>query len=309
MQILALPALAPTAPPPACVAALGFFDGVHRAHAAVLHAAAEEALCASLPLLVFTFASADAPKGGTPRLSDDGERAALFYEAGASLCVLSGFSAIAGLSPEDFVARLLVGTLGATVAVVGEDFRFGHRALGDAVCLARLMEAAGGRAHIVPSIRSEGEPISSTRIRRALAEGDCEAATALLGRPYSLSLPVCRGAALGTTLGIPTANQCPAPSRMLPAPGVYRTSVTLPGGAIYDGVTDVGSRPTVDGRETRIETHLLDFSGDLYGQTLTVAFHSRLRGERRFPSLSALTLQIQKDIEEVRAWRMRNGHS
>jgi riboflavin kinase/FMN adenylyltransferase len=171
------------------------------------------------------------------------------------------------------------------------------------------METEGGKAHIVPSIHRGGAPISSTRIRAALAAGNCEEATLLLGRPYTLTLPVLRGASLGATLGFPTANQCPPASRMIPANGVYRTTVTLPGGEVLDGVTDVGTRPTVGGTETRIETHILDYTGDLYGQRLQVAFHARLRGEMTFPSLDALRAQIETDALEVRTWRTQNGHN
>ena len=309
MEILHLPDLTPTEAPAACVAALGFFDGVHRAHRAVLAAASAAARHLSLPLLVFTFRSDDGPKGTAPRLTDDAERAALFAEIGASLAVFSDFSAIAATSPEEFISSMLTFRLGATLAVAGADFRFGYRAAGDVLSLRRLMEAEGGKAHIVPSIQRGGAPISSTRIRAALAAGDCEEATLLLGRPYTLTLPVLRGASLGATLGFPTANQCPPPSRMIPASGVYRTTVTLPSGETLDGVTDVGTRPTVGGTETRIETHIVDYTGDLYGQRLQVAFHARLRGEMTFPSLDALRAQIEKDSQEVRTWRTQNGHS
>lgn len=309
MEILALPARTPTEAPAACVAALGFFDGVHRAHAAVLSAAAEEARRRSLPLLVFTFASQGAPKANVPRLSDDGERAALFHGRGASLAVFADFPALASLTPEAFVTDILRARLGVVLAVVGADFRFGHRALGDAARLSRLMAAAGGEARVLPLVSEGGEPISSTRIRASLAEGDCEGAARLLGRPYSLTLPVLHGASLGVSLGFPTANQRPLPGRMLPKAGVYRTVVTLPDGRCLDGVTDVGTRPTVAGSEERCETHILDFSGDLYGKTLTVAFASRLRGEIAFPSLNALKEQIKNDCMEVRTWRLQNGHS
>ena len=309
MEILTLPALTPTEAPAACVAALGFFDGVHRAHTAVIRAAAREAHRLGLPLLVFTFAAAAAPKAGTMRLSTDRERAARFYEAGASLAVFADFPSFATLSPEEFVSSVLAFRLGVSLAVVGENFRFGYRAAGDVLSLRRLMEAEGGGAYIVPSILEGGEPISSTRIREALAAGDCERAAALLGRPYAVTLPVLHGAALGTSLGFPTANQSPEDGRMLPQGGVYRTVVTLPDGESYDGVTNVGTRPTVGGGGTRIETHLLDFSGDLYGKTVEVAFLSRLRGEIAFPTLDALKEQINKDCKEVRTWQRQNGHS
>lgn len=305
MEILSLPGLAPVKAPVASVAALGFFDGVHTAHAAVLESAAAVAKAQGLPLLVFTFRAADAPKGA-PLLSGDEERAALFAAASATCAVFASFSSLADMSPEAFVSYL-VEKAHVRVAVTGENFRFGHRAAGDAPLLARLMRAHGGEAYAVPSQCLGGEPISSSRIRRALEEGDCALAAAMLGRPYALTLPVTHGRHLGHVLGFPTANLCPPPRRALPAFGVYGTEVTLPDGRVMRGVTDVGRRPTVGGDEVRVETHILDYSGDLYGSMLTVAFLGRVREERRFASLSDLTEQIKLDCEEVRKWKQPNG--
>ena len=307
MEILSLPALTPVPAPAASVVALGFFDGVHTAHAAVLAKAAAVAAARGLPLLLFTFSAADAPKGA-PLLSGDEERAALFFAAGATHVVFAPFSALADMAPEAFVAYL-VDKAHVGVAVTGENFRFGRGAVGDAPLLARLMRAHGGEAYAVPSQCFEGAPISSSRIRRALADGDCRLATALLGRPYALTMPVTHGRHLGHVLGFPTANFRPPARRALPAFGVYGTEVTLPDGRILRGVTDVGRRPTVRGEEVRVETHILDYSGDLYGSMLTVAFLGRVREERCFSSLSALTEQIKRDCEEVRAWKQQNGPS
>ena len=306
MEILSLSAMHPVNAPSASVVALGFFDGVHRAHVAVLETAAREARRRGLPLLVFTFAAADAPKDGA-LLSTDAERAALFRAAGAEYCVFCDFSSVVSLSPEEFVREYLIGLCHTAVAVSGEDFRFGYRAAGDSRLLAELMAAAGGTAVALPPVLLGGAPISSTRIRRALEEGDCETAAELLGRPYSVTYPVLHGDGLGHGLGFPTANQVPPPSRMLPARGVYRTAVTLEDGSSYIGVTNVGVRPTVEGEQMRIETHLLHFSGELYGRRMTVAFLAGLRGEKKFSSLRELSEQIEKDCEEVRTWMLQNG--
>ena len=289
------------------VVALGFFDGVHRAHAAVLAAARAEADRRALPLFVLTFRGDDAPKGGAPLLTSDEERLALFAAMGVDAAVLSPFSSLSHLSPEAFVTSVLLGTLSARVAVTGENFRFGYRAAGDAARLSHLMNEGGGEAIALPPVLYGGAPISSTRVRAALADGDCALAEALLGRPYALTLPVVRGEARGAGLGFPTANQRPPEGRALPLAGVYRTRVTLPSGAVAYGVTDVGTRPTVGGCEVRCETHVLDFSGDLYGAPLTVEFLARLRGEVKFSSLSELSERIRKDCEEVRVWRSQNG--
>lgn len=308
MELLSLPRCEAAKAPPSCVAALGFFDGVHKAHAAVLAEAARAAEERGLPLLVFTFSEKDAPKSG-PLLSSDGERAAAFSSLGASYVCFARFSELSGLSPRAFVRDVLVGALHAAFAVAGEDFRFGHRAEGGMRELSALLREAGGEAIFVPPIFAGGEKLSSTRIRALLREGDCEGAAALCGRYYSLTMRVSRGEARGHALGFPTANCLPPEGRLIPADGVYATRVTLPDGRTLTGVSDIGVRPTVAGRERRIETHILDFSGDLYGKTVTVAFCKRLREERRFSELSDLVGQIRRDCEEVRLWSIHNGHS
>ena len=179
------------------VVALGFFDGVHRAHAAVLAAARAEADRRALPLFVLTFRGDDAPQGGAPLLTSDEERLALFAAMGVDSAVLSPFSSLSHLSPEAFVTSVLLGTLSARVAVTGENFRFGYRAAGDAARLSHLMNEGGGEAIALPPVLYGGAPISSTRVRAALADGDCALAEALLGRPYALTLPVVRGEARG----------------------------------------------------------------------------------------------------------------
>ena len=195
----------------------------------------------------------------------------------------------------------------AAAAAVGEDFRFGRGAAGDASLLGSAFAAAGGECRVLTPLLDGGAPISSSRIRAMLAAGDVSGAARLLGRPYSLTLPVLRGKSLGHTLGFPTANQVPGEGRAIPRFGVYVTGVTLPDGTSYFGITDVGTRPTVSGSEVRIETHLLGFSGDLYGKSLTVAFLHRLRDERTFSSLSELTERITEDCKEAKEWILANG--
>ena len=303
MQILRLADMTPIAPPPATCVALGLFDGVHRAHAAVLRRAAALAAERALPLLVYTFSGHDAPKAGIPRLCEEEERLALLASHGAELCALDLFSTARHRPPEQFFHEVLRARLHAAVTVVGEDFRFGAGATGDAAMLARLQAAAGGEGVTVPAVCEGGTPISSTRIRTALAEGDVGTAASLLARPYTLTLPVVRGAALGRTLGLPTANQLLPEGRALPADGVYVTEVVTPDGARLRGVTDIGTRPTVNGGERRAETHILDYTGELYGAPLTVAFLARLRGEVAYPDLAALKAAIQHDIKEAREWK------
>lgn len=307
MQVFLADGLSPCRAPSAACVALGFFDGVHRGHLSVLSAAAARARALGLPLLVYTFRASDAPKADAPLLSTDAERAALFAALGARYCVLDDFSAARTTSAEGFVRDVLLGALGARAAVVGEDFRFGYRAAGDAALLSRLMAEGGGEALILPPILHGGAPISSSRIRAALGAGDIALATALLGRPYALTLPVAHGRALGRTMGFPTANQALPEGHAIPADGVYVTDCITQSGARLRGVTNIGMRPTVAGHHRRMETHLIDFSGDLYGAPLTVCFLARLRGEQTFPSLAALTAQITKDRMEAKQWKTQNG--
>lgn len=307
MQILSLPGLLPAELPGDTCVALGFFDGVHRGHAAVLQAAAEYAKKNRLSFLVYTFAAADAPKGDAALLSDDGERAALFSSLGAEYCVFDDFSATRTLSPERFVSDILCGLLRARIAVSGEDFRFGHRAVGDVTLLSHLLADRGGRTVTVPPVMRGGFPISSSRVRKALALGDAAEAAALLGRPYALTLPVVHGQELGRSIGFPTANQPLPEGRAIPRDGVYVTECVLPDGRALLGVSDIGMRPTVAGKARRMESHLINFSGDLYGAPLTVRFLARLRDEAAFPTLSALTEQIKKDVMEAEKWKMQNG--
>lgn len=307
MQILSLPALVPQALSKSTCVALGFFDGVHRGHAAVLTSAAARAREAGYAFLVYTFATADAPKADAALLSTDRERAALFASLGAEYCVFDDFSAVRTVMPAHFVRDMLCACLGARVAVIGEDFRFGYRAAGDTALLARLFSECGGEVLALPPVMHGGSPISSSRIRAALAEGDVPLVAALLGRPYALTLPVTHGQARGHGMGFPTANQALPTGRAIPADGVYVTDCVLADGRTLRGVTDIGLRPTVAGQERRMETHLLDFSGDLYGAPMTVRFLARLRDEAAFPTLSALTEQIRKDALEARTWKTENG--
>ena len=268
---------------------------------------AARARALGLPLVVYTFSAADAPKADAPLLSTDAGRAALFAACGASFCVFDDFSAARTIPPEDFVRGLLFDTLGARAAVVGEDFRFSFRAAGDAPLLRCLMAAHGGETLILSPVLHGGAPISSSRIRAALGTGDVCLAAALLGRPYALTLPVVHGQELGRTIGFPTANQAIPTGRAIPADGVYVTECETADGRTLRGVTDIGIRPTVAGNGWRMETHLIDFSGDLYGAPLTVRFLARLRDEVTFNTVAALTAQIKKDRMEAMQWKPQNG--
>ena len=297
----ALPSLPPT------VTAIGFFDGVHAGHRALLSAAREEAEKRGVSPSVLTFDDDPALKPSAPRLTDLETRLGLFSDCGAAAAFVMDFSAVRDLTPAAFVGDILLSRLHTTLAVAGFNFRFGRGAAGDAEVLVSLMRAGGGDARILPpATLPDGTVISSSRVRDALLAGDPALAQALLGRPYSFTLPVVHGRAIGRTLGIPTVNQTFPGGLLIPRFGVYAAACRV-GETRYPAVTNIGRRPTVPGEGVVAETHLIGYSGDLYGDDLTVELFKYLREEKKFDSLDALRAQIQTNIEEVKAVWQENG--
>lgn len=213
---------------------------------------------------------------------------------------------LAALSPQEFIEKILVQRLQATHVSVGADFRFGHRRAGTALDLQAIASHYGIDVSIVSLEMCQGERISSSGIRQALEQGNIVHANRLLGRPYTLRGIVVKGQQLGRQLGFPTANLQLPPDKFLPRHGVYCVRVHHPTLPSLDSspaaVMNIGRRPTVDGMTLAIEVHLLDWSGDLYGQTLTVSLEEFLRPEQKFASLDELKRQIQADCEAARAF-------
>ncbi|MGI4977485.1 MAG: riboflavin biosynthesis protein RibF, partial [Janthinobacterium lividum] len=204
------------------------------------------------------------------------------------------------LSAEAFVTEILRDGLAAAHLACGPDFAFGHRRGGDTALLARRAEAAGIGLTLVPPLADAAGPISSTRIRRDLQDGYPVRAAAALGRPWSIGGTVAHGDARGRTIGFPTANIALG-EHIEPARGVYAITARLPDGPTIPGVANIGRRPTVaTGTESRVEAHLFDFAGDLYGQHVSIALHAFLRDERRFDGLDALRAQIALDAAQAR---------
>jgi riboflavin kinase/FMN adenylyltransferase len=285
-----------------CVA-LGNFDGVHRGHVHLL--ASAHAARPDCPRAVLTFEPHPRelfrPDDPPFRLTLSDERAAALGALGVEHVIEVGFDRpFSQLTAERFVAEVLHGALGAAHVACGPDFAFGYRRGGDVAFLTPRAEALGMGLTIVPPLADAQGPVSSTRIRRALQDGYPERATADLGRPWSIRGVVVHGDARGRTIGFPTANI--ALGRHLePARGVYAVSTVIDG-AVVGGVANIGRRPTVaEGAISRLEAHLFDFSGDLYGRELSVALHSFLRAERKFDSFDALRAQIAADAAEARA--------
>lgn len=273
--------------------AIGTFDGVHLGHREVIRGADTVVTFDPHPQSVV------AP-GTQPRLLTTLDRKAeLVASLGVEELVVIPFDgAFASRSAEDFIDHVLVDRVQATSVSVGENFRFGHRAQGDA---ALLSADARFDTRVVPLLEVDGEVVSSSHIRGLLAGGAVEEATRLLGAPFVIDGEVVHGDKRGRELGFPTANLVPAAGYVVPGHGVYACRVRV-GDAWVAAATNVGVRPQfVTGRGELIEAYLLDWSGDLYGQRIRVELVARLRGERRFASVEDLVEQMSRDVEAVRA--------
>ena len=274
--------------------AIGTFDGVHLGHREVI-AGAET---------VITFdphpQSVVAP-GTQPKLLTTLDRKAeLVASLGVDELVVIPFDGdFAARSAQDFVDHVLVERVAATHVSVGENFRFGHKAQGDAQMLAGDARFA---TRTVPLLEVDGEVVSSSHIRGLLAGGAVQYADELLGAPFAVDGEVQHGDKRGRTLGFPTANLVPKPGFVVPGHGVYACRVRLPDGTLVAAATNVGVRPQfVTGRGELIEAFLIDWSGDLYGEKIRIEFLRRLRGERRFDSVDALVQQMGRDVDEARS--------
>ena len=288
------------------VIALGFFDGVHLGHGALLRRAAEEAKKRGCESAVFTF---DRPPKEVitgvpcPLINSPEDRAALVKRLyGIDEMIMVPFDDEMRTTPWDrFVTDILVGRYGAVHLVAGHDHHFGHRNQGSPELLKEKCAELGLGCDIIPEVTVGGITVSSTHIRKLLEEGDVETARAFLGHPHVLTQTVGHGRQLGRTIGIPTANLVAPPHVLLPRRGVYAAKITLPDGRAFGSVTNVGVRPTVNnGQDVTVEPWILDFDGDLYGQAIRVEFFRRLRDERKFDSLAALKSQIETDAVKTR---------
>ena len=288
------------------VIALGFFDGVHLGHGALLRRAAEEAKKRGCESAVFTF---DRPPKEVitgipcPLINSPEDRAELVKRLyGIDEMIMVPFDDEMRTTPWDrFVTDILVGRYGAVHLVAGHDHHFGHRNQGSPELLKEKCAELGLGCDIIPAVTLDGVTVSSTHIRKLLEEGDVETARAFLGHPHVLTQTVGHGRQLGRTIGIPTANLVAPPHVLLPKRGVYAAKITLPDGRAFGGVTNVGVRPTVNnGQDVTVEPWILDFDGDLYGQAIRVEFFRRLRDERKFESLEALRSQIETDAGKTR---------
>lgn len=289
------------------VVALGTFDGVHAGHRALIASACALAREMGEEAVVHTFQNH--PRGvfaQQPRLLlRDEARLGLLRTLCPSVMAEAFTPQYAALSPEAFMRRLM-DTLAMTVAVSGENYTFGAGGAGGVDTMAALGRKLGFQVVTAPSVTYAGEVISSTRIRACLEAGEVSAAASMLTRPYALCGRIRENRGIGRKLGFPTANIACDPMLVTPAEGVYASRATVDGTA-YNAVTNVGCNPTVGGRELSVETHLLDFSGDLYTRKMEVCFVERLRGEIRFADVEALKAQVALDKAQAREILRKNG--
>jgi riboflavin kinase/FMN adenylyltransferase len=286
------------------VIALGNFDGFHRGHQRVVADALDWARAEGRPAIVATFDPHPVrffrPETPPFRLTSLDQRAALFADAGADAMLVFHFDALfAANTAEDFVIRLLYHRFGAAGVVTGEDFTFGKGRGGNCAVLSEMGAAVGIAARTVAPVSADDDVISSSRIRDALKAGDCAAAAALLTRPFAIQGVVEHGDKNGRKLGYPTANVAIG-DYVRPRYGIYAVTGRLRDGTRLKGAANIGIRPTFDPPKELLEPYFFDFDGDLYGQSVEVAFHAFIRGEAKFDSLDALIDQMAIDCSEAR---------
>ena len=286
-----------------CTLTIGTYDGIHLGHQALIARVREHAARLGTASVLLTFEPTPreylAPRDPPPRLTSLRERwrilAALRLDR---LWLLRFGEALRNLSAEDF-AQLLVREMAPSIVVVGHDFRFARRGEATAPVLIEVGRRLGFEVEVLPAVMLDGERISSSGVRAALACSDFERARRWLGRPWSMRGRVQPGRSLGAQLGFPTAN-VPLERRRAPVCGIFAVRVRGAGERERGGVASLGTRPTIGGTEALLEAHVFDFDGDLYGQEIEVEFVARLRDEERFPSLEALTRQMERDAAEAR---------
>ena len=284
--------------------ALGTFDGVHIGHRRIIAAAKNQSTVQGTDTAVLVFSSS--PHGAKCILPLC-DRLREFEALGVNLAVICDFDELKGLSPERFFSEILIGALGAKAVFSGYNYRFCAGAAGDADLLRALCADRGIVCGVTPCVEIDGAPVSSSRIRALLAAGNVAEANRLLGYSYYLRGEVVHGRQLGRTLGMPTVNQRFGEDCVIPAHGVYFTQTEI-GGERFPSVSNVGVRPTVskDGA-VDLETHILDYSGDLYGKTVAVRFFERERAETAFADAGALRNAVMRDIAAARAFFDREG--
>jgi riboflavin kinase/FMN adenylyltransferase len=314
MQVVADALRSADLPRPSVVT-IGNYDGIHLGQRHLIERLVEAARELALPAIVITFDPHPLhllSPGSAPRaIVAPRRKERLLAELGVDALAVVRFDAeLAEMTATRFAREFLAGRLGARRIFVGRKFAFGKGREGNVQLLASLGAELGFEVEGVPELELEGAPISSSRIRRAIADGQVELAARLLGRPYSIPGEIVSGDRRGTALGWPTINLLPE-SELIPLQGVYASRVDFPSfPATYDSVTNIGTRPTLhDDRKRVIESHILDFRKNVYGERVELSFHKRLRDEMLFPSVTALSDQIRRDVESTREYFFDSARS
>ena len=293
------------------VLTLGVFDGLHLGHQLIMKTVVDRAREIGAVPTVITFEPHPRavlhPESAPPLLQTFDQKVEALGVLGIEQTIVIRFDqAFSQIRAEDFLRDVVVERLQASEVYLGRGFFFGHNREGNIDLLRKVSEQLGFRADEVPEVRLRGRRIGSTRIRELLTEGRVNLARRMLGRPYGVEGPVVRGAARGAELGFPTANIYPH-NRVIPRGGVYVTA-TLIDGQWRRSVTNIGTRPTfADERGTSIETHIMNWSGGLYGDVVRVRFLHRLRGEMKFGSIDELKQQIELDVARSEKYFERTG--
>jgi riboflavin kinase/FMN adenylyltransferase len=291
-----------------CVLTIGTYDGIHLGHQALLARLNEHATQRGAPAVLLTFEPMPreflTPNDPPARLTSLRERWRILSGTRLDYLWLLRFGEALRNLPGEAFAQLLARELRPGLVVVGHDFRFGHRGEGTAAVLAAAGTRLGFEVDVLAPVMLDGERVSSSGVRAALASGDFERARRWLGRPWSMRGRVRPGRRLGRDLGFPTAN-LPLERRRAPVAGIFAVRVHGVGSGPLPGVASLGTRPTVAGDEALLEAHLFDFCEDLYGREIEVEFAAKLRDEARFASLEALTAQMRRDAADAR--RILNG--
>lgn len=298
------------------VVTIGVFDGIHRGHQAIIGHAVKRARDLGIQSVVVTFdphpAEVVRPGSHPAVLTGPARKAELIESLGVDvLCVLPFTVEFSRRTPEQFVHDLLVEHLHAALVVVGENFRFGHRATGDVALLERLGRTFGFAVEGAELIADDGTVFSSTYIRACIDAGDVTAAAAALGRPHRLEGVVVRGDRRGREIGFPTANLLTAQHVAVPADGIYAARLVRSdgpvrpdglsgGGAGLPAAASIGTNPTFSGRDRRVEAFILDFDRDIYGEQVAIDFIARLRETRRYDGVGPLVAQMNEDVAQAR---------
>lgn len=284
---------------------LGKFDGIHKGHRLLIEKI-QTYKEQGLQSVVFTFSlhpSTLFSKGDAKLIDTIDEKIEKLERLGVDVLISYPFTKYtAAMEPEQFIEKVLVEKIGAKVIVVGKDFHFGHQRKGNVTLLQKYAEKHGYEVVPLEKIEADNQVVSSTRIRKEIKKGNMEKVTELLTTPYTIVGEVIHGKQLGRTIGMPTINQPVEEEKILPPFGVYVSKVYLQDG-VHGGITNIGVKPTVSGeKKVGVETHIFDFSGDLYGKVLKTEILSFVRGEQRFDSIDSLKEQMHKDMAFGKAY-------